>query len=70
MEHKFQTFALSAVLALIFANSANAVSLMDNVDPTDTQQKVTVSQLDYSEMYPNQDTDEDDDYDYDYEDDC
>ena len=68
MEHKIQTFTLSAVLALIFASSAHAASLMDNVDPIDTQQKVTVSQLDFSEMYHNQDTDEDDDYDY--EDDC
>lgn len=68
MENKIQTFALSALLSLIFASSANAVSLKENVDPIDTQQKVTVSQLDFSEMYHNQDTDEDEDYDY--EDDC
>ena len=68
MENKIQTFALSALLSLIFASSANAVSLNENVDPIDTQQKVTVSQLDFSEMYHNQDTDEDEDHDY--EDDC
>lgn len=68
MEHKIRTFALSTTLALIFASSVNAQSLMGNVDQMDTQQKAAVSQLDFTEMYP--DVDVDVDYDYDYEDDC
>jgi hypothetical protein len=64
MEHKIRTFALSTALALIFMCSANAASLMGNVNQKDKQQEVTVSQLDFTEMYDNQDDD------HDYEDDC
>lgn len=64
MEHKTRTFALSTTLALILASSVNAESLTGNVDQMDTQQKATVSQLDFTEMYPDVDVD------VDYEDDC
>jgi hypothetical protein len=61
MEHKIRTLALSTTLALIFTCSANAASLIGNVNKMDKQQEVSVNQLDFTGMYDNQD---------DYEDDC